>query len=724
MKKIFTLLLLVYSSVSFSQSLVISQVYGAGGNSGAVYTNDFVELFNPTANPINVSDWSVQYNSATSTTTTWQKTKLPNVTILPGHYFLVAEAAGAGGTTPLPTADVVGTINMSGTAGKVVLVSDTNAIAIACPTTSVIDKVGYGTTPTCFEGSGPTGTSGGGTANDNTKSFFRANNGCIDTDNNSADFTPAAVAPRNSASPTNNCGGGPLPSLTANPTTITDFGSINVGFSSASASFNLSGSDLTGAPGSITITAPSNFEVSNDNSSWGTSTTVAFTSAALSSTTVYVRFTPQSAGSLSGNVSITGGGVSAPVTVAVSGMGVAVIPTLGATSLTAFGNVCVNSTAGPNSFNLNGVNLTNADITVGPLSGFTFATTSGGTYSASLTLTQAGGTYSQDIFVKFTPTALQSYNGNIPVSGAGAASGINVAATGAGVSLPPAETTGTTNSITASAAVLTAALMDTGCTSVTVYGIEYSTVNGFANGSGIKIVSTNISVGIYSSAVSGLTPSTTYYYKAYATNGAGTSYGSQRSFTTLACVSPTAETDTVNINTQYYDASVGGSIIDTGCSNVTAYGIEFSSIGGFANGKGTKVYSTNLSGNNFTAQLSGLIQNTTYYFKAFATNNGGTGYGVQDTLKTKELKEGLIVYSVPVVRGQLLHYSLNSAKNAHYKIQLMTIVGQVIFSKELIIQVGFIDDSFIMPAGTLPGTYTLCVTPQGGERIYKKIIVQ
>ena len=720
MKKIFTLLLLAYSSVSFSQSLVISQVYGAGGNSGSVYTNDFVELFNPTANPINVNDWSVQYNSATSTTTTWQKTKLPNVIILPGHYFLVSEGMGTGGTTPLPTADVVGTIAMSGTAGKVVLVSDTNAIAIACPTgANIIDKVGYGTTATCFEG-GATVASGG-----NTNSFFRANNGCTDTNNNNADFSPAAAGPRNSASPVNNCGGGPLPSLTANPTTIPDFGSINVGSNSASASFTISGADLTGAPGNITITAPSaNFQVSNDNSIWGASTTVAYTSATLASTVVYVRFTPQSAGDLNGSVSISGGGVATAVNVAVKGVGVATVPTLGATTLATFGNVCVNATTGPNSFNLNGVNLTNADITVGPLSGYTFTTTSGGTYSASLTLTQAGGTYSQDIYVKFKPTGIQSYNGNIPVAGGGDGSSISVAVTGSGVSNPPAETTGTASGITAFAAVLTGSITDTGCTSVTVYGIEYSIVNGFTNGSGTKVSSTNISANIYSSAVAGLTPSTTYYYKAYATNAAGISYGAQRSFTTLACVSPTVETDTVHITTQFHDAEVGGALVDTGCSNITAYGIEYSSIGGFANGKGIKVYSTNISGNNFTAQLSGLIQNTAYYFKAFAVNSGGTAYGVQDTLTTKELPSGLVVYSVPVQRGQLLRYSMNTAKNAHYKIQLMTIVGQVLFSKDIIIQVGFIDDSFIMPAGTLPGAYTLCVTPQGGERIYKKIIVQ
>ncbi|MET0523240.1 MAG: lamin tail domain-containing protein, partial [Nocardioides sp.] len=47
--------------------LVISEVYGGGGNSGAVYTNDFIELYNPTAAAIDVTGWSVQYRSATGT---------------------------------------------------------------------------------------------------------------------------------------------------------------------------------------------------------------------------------------------------------------------------------------------------------------------------------------------------------------------------------------------------------------------------------------------------------------------------------------------------------------------------------------------------------------------------------------------------------------------------------------------------------------------------------
>lgn len=75
-----------------SPDIVISQVYGGGGNSGAPYANDFVELYNRGTTPVSVTGWTVQYASATGSS--WSRTTLSG-TIAPGHYFLVQEAAGA-----------------------------------------------------------------------------------------------------------------------------------------------------------------------------------------------------------------------------------------------------------------------------------------------------------------------------------------------------------------------------------------------------------------------------------------------------------------------------------------------------------------------------------------------------------------------------------------------------------------------------------------------------
>lgn len=177
--------------------VVISQVYGGGGNSGATYTNDFIELFNRGDATVDLSSYSVQYTSAAGTT--WQATNLSG-SIAPGHYYLVQEAAGAGGTTPLPTPNATGSIAMGATGGKAAVVSSTTLLSGGCPTGgAIVDFVGVGGSATCYEGTGPTA------ASSNTLAVLRAGGGCTDTNVNSADFATGAPTPRNSSSSTTSC---------------------------------------------------------------------------------------------------------------------------------------------------------------------------------------------------------------------------------------------------------------------------------------------------------------------------------------------------------------------------------------------------------------------------------------------------------------------------------------------------------------------------------------
>jgi DNA/RNA endonuclease G (NUC1) len=196
---------IIPSAHAASPDIVISQVYGGGGNAGATLKNDFIELFNRGTSPVTVTGWSVQY--AASTGTSWQKTDLTG-TIQPGRYYLVQEAAGTGGTVSLPAPDAGGAsagIPMAAGAGKVALV--TNQVPLTCgtannclPNAAIKDFVGFGTGTNSFEGSGPTPTL------TNTTAAIRAGGGCTDTDSNPADFAVGAPAPRNSASTANPCG--------------------------------------------------------------------------------------------------------------------------------------------------------------------------------------------------------------------------------------------------------------------------------------------------------------------------------------------------------------------------------------------------------------------------------------------------------------------------------------------------------------------------------------
>jgi len=178
--------------------VVISQIYGGGGNSGAPFRNDFIEIFNAGSTPVNLAGWSVQYASATAST--WSSTPLTPVVLAPGQHYLIQQAGGNNGAA-LPTFDATGTIAMAAGSGKVALVKSTTALAGSCPKDdpNIVDLVGYGSTANCFRGTGPA------PAASNTNAATRAANGCTDTRNNASDFTLAPPNPRNAVAPFNTC---------------------------------------------------------------------------------------------------------------------------------------------------------------------------------------------------------------------------------------------------------------------------------------------------------------------------------------------------------------------------------------------------------------------------------------------------------------------------------------------------------------------------------------
>src|SRR4051794_32990157 len=109
-------LILAAPASAASPDIVISQVYGGGGNAGATLKNDFIELYNRRSAPVSVAGWSVQYGSSGGPTWT-NRTPLTG-TIRPGRHYLVQEAAGTGGTQELPTPNATGSIAMAAGAGK------------------------------------------------------------------------------------------------------------------------------------------------------------------------------------------------------------------------------------------------------------------------------------------------------------------------------------------------------------------------------------------------------------------------------------------------------------------------------------------------------------------------------------------------------------------------------------------------------------------------------
>ncbi len=271
------------TALQLPAQVVISQVYGGGGNSGATLRNDFIELFNPGTVAVDLTGWSVQYASASGTA--WQVTTLSG-TIQPGQYFLVQEAAGTGGTVSLPTPDATGSIAMSGTSGKVALVNSVTALSGACP--AAADLVGYGTA-NCFEGTGAT------PALSNTVAAIRTNQGCTDSNNNTSDFATGTPSPRNTSSAIQVCQSTGAVIATSVPEL--NFGEVTMGTATVKP-YEVTGTNLTETI-AVTSENPA-FALSVDSVNFSTGVSLPAAGGK-----VFVRFTAAASGEVASNLTHT-----------------------------------------------------------------------------------------------------------------------------------------------------------------------------------------------------------------------------------------------------------------------------------------------------------------------------------------------------------------------------------------------------------------------------------
>lgn len=178
---------------SAQAAVVINEVYGGGGNSGATYNRDFIELVNKSASAVDLSGWSVQYASASGTS--WSNRTNLSGSIPAGGRLLVGGASGSTGAA-LPTPDVDGGINLSGSSGKVALVSTQTSLtgcegkSSANPCSAlgqVVDFVGYGAANDWAGSGAAPGTTNSTAA---SRDYRRTN-----TANNAADFTALTPSP-------------------------------------------------------------------------------------------------------------------------------------------------------------------------------------------------------------------------------------------------------------------------------------------------------------------------------------------------------------------------------------------------------------------------------------------------------------------------------------------------------------------------------------------------
>jgi len=217
----------------------------------------------------------------------------------------------------------------------------------------------------------------------------------------------------------------------------------------------------------------------------------------------------------------------------------------------------------------------------------------------------------------------------------------------------PIIATADVSEITANSAVAGGTVTSSGGADVLARGVCWSTSPN-PTVSSDKTSNSN-GIGSFTSSITGLTANTKYYVRAYATNSAGTSYGNEVTFTTndiiKATTVPTLTTTEVTLITSTSAVS-GGSITDDGGGDIIERGVIWSKI------PDPYIYSddvTNIQGGNgtgaFVSYLSGLNPETTYYVKAYATNDMGIAFGSTISFTTSAISP--IVFNPGLTYGSV-----------------------------------------------------------------------
>ena len=194
-------------------------------------------------------------------------------------------------------------------------------------------------------------------------------------------------------------------------------------------------------------------------------------------------------------------------------------------------------------------------------------------------------------------------------------------------------TTAPVTGFTNTGAVSGGSILTNGGPAVTAKGVCWSTTSKPTTANSKTTNGTGTAAFI--SNITGLTPRTTYYVRAYATTSAGTAYGNEESFVALAPTVPTVTSDPIT-NLTATTATSGGNVTADGNSPVTAYGVCWST-----NATPTLANSTvTIDGAGtglFVSSVTGLVAGTTYHLRAYATNGIGPAYGAVETFTPTNL---------------------------------------------------------------------------------------
>ncbi|WP_293051633.1 T9SS type A sorting domain-containing protein [Paludibacter sp.] len=280
--------------------------------------------------------------------------------------------------------------------------------------------------------------------------------------------------------------------------------------------------------------------------------------------------------------------------------------------------------------------------------------------------------------------------------------------------IAPTVTTQAVSSIAATTATGNGNITDLGTSNPTAYGICWNTTGTPTTANSKADNGAASATGAFTASMTSLTANTTYYVRAFATNTAGTSYGSEVSFTTSA-IAPTVTTQAVS-SIAATTATGNGNITSLGVPNPTAYGVCW-------NTSGTPTTADSKADNGaasatgaFTASMTSLTANTTYHVRAFATNTAGTSYGQEVNFTTSVATgiddaqlDGVTIYPNPV-DDRLYIKGIDEGEIAVYDMGGSKVISAILANTQA-----------VDVSGLAKGVYTVRITTPNGK-VEKKLV--
>ena len=287
------------------------------------------------------------------------------------------------------------------------------------------------------------------------------------------------------------------------------------------------------------------------------------------------------------------------------------------------------------------------------------------------------------------------------------------------LAVAPTASTTAASDIASTTATLNGNITSDGGAEITARGFVYATSNAdlIIGTTGVTNVTASGTTGTFNSAITGLTAGTAYYYRAYAKNSVGTTYGEEQSFTTLA-VAPTASTTAASDITST-TATLNGNITSDGGAEITARGFVYAISNTDLTIGATDVTDVTVSGTTgvFEKEITGLTAGTKYYYRAYATNSVDTTYGEVQSFTTTDIlsSEDFELSEVSILPNPTSGIlNITAPEKANYR--LLNIKGQVL--KKGILATG---ESKINISSFAKGIYLLNIKTDKGS-FTKKVV--